>query len=536
MSARVQVALDHEGAVAVKVASTDDEATRLQLEVERIRRAAHPGVVSLLAVQPPTGGGTITEMRTRFAGESLDRWRGSLTCVAGLGAAVASILADLHSAGIVHGRLDRTHVLLGADGRPRLCGLSGRQGATPADDVADLADILDHLAAGATPAPWHRRRRAAAARRALDAVLRDARDPVADRRLSAAALADALLVAVPGAELPRPAQPEAGTKRSGTVIVVPTPAGGADPTGRAEPTEAPESDGSDGSPGPNDTDPAPAAEPYDDFWSSGADLDRFSDDIWAADEDELADVAVPPPDGAVPDASLPPAAWTATRPTRGRHDPAPGDEAVEPLPRRSPLPPRPRRPPAGSGADGPRAAGRPGPRVLPGAAVLLVVVSCGAAGIAFARHPSPAAEDTGPGRSGATPVGSAGRCPEVAPPAADVDGDGCPEPIHLDGRTVTAGDPGGARWSIGQPGDLAALGDWDCDGEATPALLRPSTGEVFVFREWAAEGDPLTVAPVERVPGGVGIGAEPTGDVCDRLVVDLATGGTIPVSVPGDRP
>src|SRR5690606_1469011 len=150
-------------------------------------------------------------------------------------------------------------------------------------------------------------------------------------------------------------------------------------------------------------------------------------------------------------------------------------------------------PPAGSGADGPRAAGRPGPRVLPGAAVLLVVVSCGAAGIAFARHPSPAAEDTGPGRSGATPVGSAGRCPEVAPPAADVDGDGCPEPIHLDGRTVTAGDPGGARWSIGQPGDLAALGDWDCDGEATPALLRPSTGEVFVFREWAAEGDPLTV-------------------------------------------
>ena len=47
---------------------SNDEATRLQLEVERIRRAAHPGVVSLLAVQPPTGGGTITEMRTRFAG------------------------------------------------------------------------------------------------------------------------------------------------------------------------------------------------------------------------------------------------------------------------------------------------------------------------------------------------------------------------------------------------------------------------------------------------------------------------------------
>ncbi len=44
----------------------------------------------------------------------------------------------------------------------------------------------------------------------------------------------------------------------------------------------------------------------------------------------------------------------------------------------------------------------------------------------------------------------------------------------------------GRHYALGQPGDLAVVGDWDCDGTETPALLRPATGEVAVFSEWPA--------------------------------------------------
>ncbi|MFP3902399.1 MAG: hypothetical protein ACLFXM_16200, partial [Acidimicrobiia bacterium] len=170
MSARVRVTLDDEGAVAVKVASGEAEVTRLRREADRLRRASHPGVVTLLDVATTDSG---AELRTRYAGEPLDRWHGSLASVAGLGAAVAATLADLHGLGVVHGRIDASHILVGAGGRPRLCGMSGRDGAEPADDVGALAAVLDDLAAAARPS---RRWRSAAERRAVAAVLRDARE------------------------------------------------------------------------------------------------------------------------------------------------------------------------------------------------------------------------------------------------------------------------------------------------------------------------------------------------------------------------
>jgi tRNA A-37 threonylcarbamoyl transferase component Bud32 len=42
----------------------------------------------------------------------------------------------------------------------------------------------------------------------------------------------------------------------------------------------------------------------------------------------------------------------------------------------------------------------------------------------------------------------------------------------------------GRLYALGRPGDLAVVGDWNCDGTETPALLRPATGEVAVFSEW----------------------------------------------------
>ena len=62
------------------------------------------------------------ELRTAYAGEPVTRWTGSVADVGGVAASVASTLADLHDVGIVHGRLDASHVLVGDDGRPRLCG------------------------------------------------------------------------------------------------------------------------------------------------------------------------------------------------------------------------------------------------------------------------------------------------------------------------------------------------------------------------------------------------------------------------------
>lgn len=52
----------------------------------------------------------------------------------------------------------------------------------------------------------------------------------------------------------------------------------------------------------------------------------------------------------------------------------------------------------------------------------------------------------------------------------------------------------GQRFQLGAVGDVVVVGDWSapdgagCDGLPTPALLRPSTGAIYVFDTWAGEG------------------------------------------------
>ena len=92
------------------------------------------------------------------AGELTLRWIGSHTVAtlgpvaparaAGLVIALASTVADLHDVGVVHGRIEPEHVVIGASDRPVLCGFG--QPATPgdpapSDDVAGLGDLLLHL-------------------------------------------------------------------------------------------------------------------------------------------------------------------------------------------------------------------------------------------------------------------------------------------------------------------------------------------------------------------------------------------------------
>jgi hypothetical protein len=92
-------------------------------------------------------------------------------------------------------------------------------------------------------------------------------------------------------------------------------------------------------------------------------------------------------------------------------------------------------------------------------------------------------------------------CPAaVAPPAApgaltlraDLDGDGCPDDaVYTAGVLSVVLDGNLRRYAVGRPGDTVLLGDWDCDGRATPALYRPASGAVVYFDGWDPTGDGL---------------------------------------------
>jgi hypothetical protein len=75
------------------------------------------------------------------------------------------------------------------------------------------------------------------------------------------------------------------------------------------------------------------------------------------------------------------------------------------------------------------------------------------------------------------------------------------------------------RFSIGEPGDVALLGDWHCRGEYTPAIYRPSTGQVFVFDGWANPDRALTSSSAAAaIPNGRPVVVRSVGG-CDHIDV-----------------
>ncbi|MBI1845035.1 MAG: hypothetical protein HYR89_10575 [Actinobacteria bacterium] len=132
------------------------------------------------------------------------------------------------------------------------------------------------------------------------------------------------------------------------------------------------------------------------------------------------------------------------------------------------------------------------PLGLAGVAVLLVALVVGV------FHELATSEDPASLSSG-TPVG-ADECGSEMPSTrllADVDGDGCVEPIRLEGGIARAG---GVSWRIGAEGDLVVIGDWNGDGTATPGLVRSTTGEVWIFQGWARHGEQLVARRVATQP------------------------------------
>ncbi|MCA1684319.1 MAG: hypothetical protein LC708_04245, partial [Actinobacteria bacterium] len=116
---------------------------------------------------------------------------------------------------------------------------------------------------------------------------------------------------------------------------------------------------------------------------------------------------------------------------------------------------------------------------------------------------------------------------------ADTDADGCPEALRWTDGVVEAGD---RRWAVGQAGDRVAVADWSCSGRATLALLRPATGEVFVFDGWARSGHDVVAESAGRVEGGFAIRAADTGDGCPRVAVERGDGPPVTLAAAGPPP
>jgi hypothetical protein len=510
MSTRVTVTSGDGGVVAVKTATTPDQVADLALEASRLQQASHPGVVGFIEHRVR---GDRAELRTHFAGEPLGRWRGTPAQAAGIVAAVAATMADLHELGVVHGRIDPSHVLLDADGRPRLCGWSSSstvQDASPPDDVAALGRLLETLVDRTVPSDgvrpswflWPRAR--AADRRALAQVVAHATDAVVTRRPAACTLARSILTAVPGAELApvgratRPVTAAAPDEPSepaldlpgeslddfGTFTLEPLPAAAAE-LDRRETLDDPALS--------LDADPVVSAPGSIAGGADGHGDDLFADRDWDNDVIGRLDADIPAVRGGSPGTGKRPASHR--RPNVRRHL----------------------------------------SRGVAGVAIVLALAVV-AAGASVWRPSSPS--DVGAQEPAVPPAPTAARpCAPTEPLDAetdanadlDVDGDGCPDAVRVAGSVVEAA---GQRWAVGAPGDRVAVGDWDCDGTATPAVYRPSSGDVFVFVDWAAADQPLTTVAVAQVAGGRALAApQPGGASCGVVSVQLEAGGQRTVDV-----
>lgn len=547
----IQVFSGVDAPVVVKTATTDAGRRTLAREAERLARARHPGVVSLRSA-------TDTRLEVTFAGShTLETARLAVPAAAGILAAVAETVADLHGLGIIHGRLDPSHVVLGADGRPVLCGMRGpdpddvRTG--PADDVAAIGRLIDHLLGpDAEPEPipdrrWGRRSWSGYHRRSLQMLADRAAHDDPARRPTARAVAHAIVEAVPAARVvppsgadepeapstvaearpsatPRDARPEPPSAEPLRPATSPTPRGDelAVTSHRpvAEPTEPTRDHG--GAAGDLTTDLGGTA-------ATRAQPGRHPDVDLEATQPE-PDTQPQPDDGAGGGGDDEPLRVGPFLP----HDEARADQPArvlglrveDPLPDRRPADPPDRSRPSGpTGSDrvdhdslrqapvvpARRRHGRPPSWVLGAAAVGVVVVGLARGTLGTAPSPSSTAASGAPAPAGHPPPApdTLASAPTTGTDRADVGSPVTPTaPSGADGEAPRLVHDG-VTYAIGQPGDRVVIADWDCDGEPTPGLLRPATGEIFLFPGWATDDEPISVRAVAVVEGATALREPP---------------------------
>ena len=447
-----------------KQAETDDEAARLRREADLLDVAGHPGLVELVEFED----GPEPRLRTGFleGGPLSELGELELEEVAGVVAALASTIADLHVMGLVHGAVAPEHVVLDEDGRPVLCslgygGLAGeRPSALPAlppsfvdparqAEESSLRLALDLFGAGAILRQLLRRVPGHPRRAKVETLERLADEAMAENhtdRPTARSFADAVHDAIVGARLPRRGAPAAPR-------------------------------------------PAAAVRKPDEATIRERSLARWREAHAAPERTRfrlapLVPVAVLAAVAAAvlfavharPDRAAPRLAGEGRATTEARAPDAPErSEAAEPSPS-LPVP------------------------------------------VTATTVPRP----IGGGQSGCARVEAA--------LSADVDGDGCAEAVRFGEGVLEAGT---RRWAVGEPGDLAAVGDWSCRGTLSLALLRPATGDVFAFDGWATADHERKAPLLGRVGGGQALrAADLEGDGCHELVVERATGAPVVLRVP----
>ena len=107
-----------------------------------------------------------------------------------------------------------------------------------------------------------------------------------------------------------------------------------------------------------------------------------------------------------------------------------------------------------------------------------------------------------------------------APLVFDVDGDGCGDSVTLGLGTVAVNNE---VFTVGSENDLLAIGRWNCTDRRTLALMRPDSGELFIFDDWPKVGQNLAPRLIDTTPGALGISAEPSGE-CDRVAITSLQG------------
>lgn len=83
----------------------------------------------------------------------------------------------------------------------------------------------------------------------------------------------------------------------------------------------------------------------------------------------------------------------------------------------------------------------------------------------------------------------------------------------------------GRRYALGSADDVVVLGDWDCDGSATPAVLVAASGDVARFERWPEPGGEVTATAIVHEPTATGLEVVAT-EACDRLRIIRPSGSS----------
>ena len=461
--------------IAVKQVPAE-RAGDIEREAGMLKRLHHPGVVRFVdAVDTPGGG---RALHTEFV--SSDTWAtrpltDPAERAAGV-AALAAVVADLHDLGIAHCQLSPAHVLHGEDDRPVLCGLRLAAEASLSNRHADLVALADLCHdPGLEGGP-------------LIPKLLSLADATRAGRLSARELArrlDLLLAKRSTAAEPIRAVGHGSggrlknrSRRRSLMVAGALLAASAGALavgiwsrgGQATSTPATIIDG---------------AEPRDETGNQAGSIAG----------PEAAEASHPPGSVAAPSADTASTATASRGHSQHLHPPA--------------LPSRHR---------GHSRSGRP--RRLPHARLPRARLL--RANGPRNRRPRLRSRD----RVAGSVDGDPGSVPSGAlPPTVDFDDRGLPEnPAGHEAGAVL--EHGGHRYGVGAPGDFVQTGDWDCDGQATPVIVRPSTGHVVLFDAWPTPNQSISMPVRWQVEAPTGAEAVSHGS-CDLLRVYTTAGSKL---------